>query len=59
MIDENVRRQVDAVHTRYIRVIDEDRIEEWPGLFTEVCLYRIITRENIALRDEIRNAGSG
>jgi anthranilate 1,2-dioxygenase small subunit len=46
MIEETVRRQIAALHTRYVRVIDEDRIEEWPNLFTETCLYRIITREN-------------
>jgi anthranilate 1,2-dioxygenase small subunit len=34
--------------TRYIRVIDDDRMEEWPKLFTEKCLYRIVTRENHA-----------
>src|SRR6266581_8163271 len=46
MINEKLQRQVEALHTHYIRVIDQDRIEEWPDLFTEVCLYRIITREN-------------
>jgi len=46
MIDETRRRQIEALQTRYIRIIDEDRIEEWPDLFTEACLYRIITREN-------------
>jgi anthranilate 1,2-dioxygenase small subunit len=46
VIDDNLRRNVKDLHTRYIRVIDDDRIEEWPNLFTEECLYRIITREN-------------
>src|SRR5471030_412105 len=32
----------------YIRAIDDDRLEEWPPLFTEKCLYRITTRENFA-----------
>src|SRR5580700_697116 len=41
-------RQVEAMLTRYIRVIDDDRMEEWPKLFTEKCLYRIVTRENHA-----------
>lgn len=39
-------RQVDDLHTRYIRIIDDERWEEWPHLFTESCLYKIITREN-------------
>jgi anthranilate 1,2-dioxygenase small subunit len=45
-IDERVRRQVEALQTRYIRTIDDDRVEEWPGLFAEQCLYKIVTREN-------------
>ena len=45
-IEDDMRRQVEALHTRYIRVIDDDRLEEWPDLFTENCLYKIITREN-------------
>ena len=46
-MDQHIRLQVEALLTRYIRVIDEDRLEEWPDLFTETCLYRIITRENL------------
>jgi anthranilate 1,2-dioxygenase small subunit len=46
VVDDNLRRKVEDLHTRYIRVIDDDRIEEWPGLFTEECLYKIVTREN-------------
>jgi anthranilate 1,2-dioxygenase small subunit len=46
MIDDTTRRAVEALHTRYVRVIDEDRLEEWPELFAENGLYRIITREN-------------
>ncbi len=30
----------------YAHCIDEDRLEDWPGLFTDPCLYRIATREN-------------
>ena len=37
---------MEALQARYVRVIDEDRLEEWPDLFTETCLYRIVTREN-------------
>ena len=46
--DDRLRRQIEALHTRYIHVIDDDRLEEWPSLFTEKCLYKIITRENFA-----------
>jgi anthranilate 1,2-dioxygenase small subunit len=30
----------------YIATIDNDRLEEWPKLFTEDCLYEIISKEN-------------
>ena len=46
--DDAFRRQIDDLNTRYIRAIDDDKLEEWPLLFTEKCLYRITTRENFA-----------
>ena len=30
----------------YYTVLDDLRLEEWPALFTEACLYRVIPREN-------------
>ena len=30
----------------YVEALDDLRLEEWPGFFTEDCLYRIIPREN-------------
>ena len=30
----------------YVAVLDNDRLEEWPGMFVEDCLYEIIPREN-------------
>jgi len=41
-----IRRLIDELQTRYIRLIDDDRWEEWPELFTEICQYKIVTREN-------------
>lgn len=34
---------VDCAH-----LIDDDRLEEWPGRFTDPCVYRIVNRENHA-----------
>lgn len=45
-VDTVVRRQIEELNTRYIRAIDDDQLEAWPELFTEQCLYRIVTREN-------------
>jgi anthranilate 1,2-dioxygenase small subunit len=44
--DLMLRLELSALQDRYVSVLDNDRIEEWPGLFTEDCLYVIISREN-------------
>lgn len=31
---------------RYVRCIDDDRLEDWPGFFTADCHYRITTADN-------------
>jgi anthranilate 1,2-dioxygenase small subunit len=41
-----IRRRIEELNIRYIRVIDDERWEEWPELFTESCVYKIVTREN-------------
>jgi anthranilate 1,2-dioxygenase small subunit len=33
-------------YAAYAHTIDDDRLEEWPGLFTENATYRVVTREN-------------
>ena len=38
--------RIQALHTDYVHCIDDDRLEEWPGFFTEAGRYRVITREN-------------
>jgi 3-phenylpropionate/cinnamic acid dioxygenase small subunit len=35
-----------TLNTEYASCIDADRLEEWPGLFLEQCLYRITTADN-------------
>jgi len=34
---------------RYVSVIDTDRLEDWPDLFTEDCIYEIVPKENADL----------
>ncbi len=41
-----VRLELQALLDHYIDVIDNDRLEEWPDLFTADCLYEIIPKEN-------------
>ncbi len=42
-----LRLELMSVEDRYIAILDDDRLEEWPGMFTESCRYEIIARENV------------
>ncbi len=44
--DLALRLRVDDLYAEYAHTIDDDRLEEWPGLFTERGVYRVTTREN-------------
>ena len=41
------RAELLALQDDYVAALDEDRLEDWPGFFTEDCLYEIIPRENL------------
>jgi 3-phenylpropionate/cinnamic acid dioxygenase small subunit len=43
MIDRDALRDF---YDDYYNVLDDVRLDEWPGFFTEDCLYRVIPREN-------------
>jgi anthranilate 1,2-dioxygenase small subunit len=45
-VDIATQLAVERLLARYVACIDEDRLEEWPGYFTEACHYQIISREN-------------
>ena len=53
MIDIGSRLAMEELFARYAHIIDDDRLEEWPGLFTEDCLYQVISAENWALQRPI------
>jgi len=36
-----------ALEYRHARVLDEDRLEEWPELFVERGVYKVVPRENM------------
>ena len=38
--------EVERLHARYAHALDSDRLEDWPGFFTENGRYRIATAEN-------------
>jgi anthranilate 1,2-dioxygenase small subunit len=45
-----LRLELMEVQDAYTAVLDEGRLEDWPLMFTEDCLYEIIPRENVELR---------
>jgi 3-phenylpropionate/cinnamic acid dioxygenase small subunit len=38
--------RLSALNTEYANCIDADRLEDWPGLFLDQCLYKITTADN-------------
>ena len=46
-----LRPRIEELHARYIRLLDDDRLEEWPELFTDYCLYRVTTRAGESLME--------
>jgi anthranilate 1,2-dioxygenase small subunit len=41
-----LRLEMQVLLDAYIAAIDDDRLEDWPGFFTEDALYEIIPKEN-------------
>jgi len=46
MDDRDLYFRIERLYARYIRAIDDDRLEEWPAFFAEDCRYKIISAEN-------------
>jgi anthranilate 1,2-dioxygenase small subunit len=46
MTDASLQLAIERLEARYAAAIDDDRLEEWPLFFSEMCRYQIITREN-------------
>jgi anthranilate 1,2-dioxygenase small subunit len=38
--------ELHMLQDQYINNLDNDRLEDWPTLFTEDCLYEIVPKEN-------------
>ncbi len=41
-----LRAEIEAFNVEYCAALDEGRLADWPGFFTEDALYRITAREN-------------
>jgi anthranilate 1,2-dioxygenase small subunit len=46
MEDLMTRLALLALQDRYVAALDNDRLEDWPKMFTEDCLYEIVSKEN-------------
>lgn len=42
----DLQQDVQDLLTLHAELIDDDRLEEWPDLFVDDCLYKVIAREN-------------
>jgi 3-phenylpropionate/cinnamic acid dioxygenase small subunit len=47
-VEPQLQAVVENLHARYVQLLDADRLEDWPQLFTEDGSYRITTAENEA-----------
>ena len=47
MISTDVRDAIHDLMADYCHYIDDDRLEEWLDFFTEDCIYKILSRENL------------
>ena len=45
-MDAQLYFTIERLMTDYVHCIDDDRLEEWPGFFTDPCLYKITSAEN-------------
>jgi anthranilate 1,2-dioxygenase small subunit len=41
-----LRLDLEDLYTEYAECLDDERLEEWPELFAESCVYKVISREN-------------
>ncbi len=48
MLNEDIltRLRLAELQDLYIETLDDDRLEDWPKMFVEDCLYEIIPKEN-------------
>lgn len=46
IINPELLQRVELLQAQYADCLDDERYDEWPQLFTEQCLYRIVSRDN-------------
>jgi len=45
-MDLQLQQRVADLYTRHSEIISDDQLEQWPGLYTEDCFYKLISRVN-------------
>jgi len=47
-VNDEVRMQyeLEALYSRYAEVLDDGPLSEWPLMFTEECMYKVMPRDN-------------
>ncbi len=45
-LDVHLQLTVERLLSDYVHCIDDDRLEQWPALFTDPCLYKITSAGN-------------
>jgi 3-phenylpropionate/cinnamic acid dioxygenase small subunit len=48
MSDAETLFRLSGLNAAYAAAIDADRLEDWPGFFTEKCLYKVTSADNEA-----------
>ena len=52
-VDAGAYADILALEYRYARILDDDRLEEWPELFVARGVYKVIPRENRGREPEL------
>jgi salicylate 5-hydroxylase small subunit len=42
-----LRLELEELYADYAGCLNEERFDDWPGFFTDTCIYKIIPRENV------------
>jgi salicylate 5-hydroxylase small subunit len=51
-ISPDERLAIEDLYAEYAAVLDDQRFEEWPDLFTDDCTYKIVPRETLAFESK-------
>ena len=45
-MDAALRFEIEDLYNAYVACLDERRFDDWPGFFTDDCVYKVVPREN-------------